>query len=544
MSVSGTQSLAVSGSASLVGDTSGGTAPVDIGTGTFDADFTNVSPGTYTVQVLLYNSEGAVTAITGGSVVINDITGSPEGPEIEDVTAPTLTSPTLTSDEPGFISASVTTDEAGGTMYAVVTASATKPTAAQVKAGQTNAGTAAPWSRSAVVISASNVVQKAAHTLTPGNWYAHLMHEDAAGNQSLVATSAAFTIGDIVAPTLSGASGTATAYNAATLAVSTNEANGTLYGIVSSSAVAPSPTQIKAGQSSGGGAAPWVGNQAVTATGAQAMNATALTGSATYYAYFLHRDAAGNDSTVITSAAFSTPAAPDVTAPTLSSPTGTATAFNAASGTVSTNEGNGTLYWLASTNATETAAAVKAGSSKTVTATGAQSVTSTGLTGGTSGYRMHYLHRDAAGNDSTVSSSAAFSTPAAPDTTAPTLSAATASASSDTSSVGGVSTNEGNGTLYWLTTTAASTTATEVKAGSNKAVSATGAQSTTSNGLQPSTQYKTFFLHRDAAGNDSTVLASAAFTTQATPQPGDPVKTIVGLARTAFFRWLQMCSRT
>lgn len=81
VSVTGTQSLAVSGSASLTGSASGGTVSLELGTGTFDADFANVSPGTYTVQVLLYNSEGAVTSITGGSVVINDITGSPEGPE-------------------------------------------------------------------------------------------------------------------------------------------------------------------------------------------------------------------------------------------------------------------------------------------------------------------------------------------------------------------------------------------------------------------------------------------------------------------------------
>lgn len=81
VSVTGTQSLAASGSASLTGSTSGGTVPITIGSGTFDADFADVSPGTYTVQVLLYNSEGAVTSITGGSVVINDITGSPEGPE-------------------------------------------------------------------------------------------------------------------------------------------------------------------------------------------------------------------------------------------------------------------------------------------------------------------------------------------------------------------------------------------------------------------------------------------------------------------------------
>lgn len=99
----------------------------------------------------------------------------------------------------------------------------------------------------------------------------------------------------------------------------------------------------------------------------------------------------------------------DTQAPTLTSPTGTATGATSASGTVSTNEGNGTLYWLASTSATATAAAVKAGSSQAVSATGSQSVTVSGLTASTA-YYMHYLHRDTAGNDSAVSTSASFTT--------------------------------------------------------------------------------------------------------------------------------------
>lgn len=106
-------------------------------------------------------------------------------------------------------------------------------------------------------------------------------------------------------------------------------------------------------------------------------------------------------------------AAADTTAPTLTSPTGTATGQTTASGTVSTDEGNGTLYYLASANSSESAATVKAGSSQSVTATGSQSVSVTGLTAGT-GYYLHYVHTDAASNDSTVASSSLFTTDAAP----------------------------------------------------------------------------------------------------------------------------------
>jgi hypothetical protein len=100
----------------------------------------------------------------------------------------------------------------------------------------------------------------------------------------------------------------------------------------------------------------------------------------------------------------------DTTPPTLTSPTGTQTGTTTASGTVSTNEGNGTLYRRASTNATETVATVKAAAlTTTVTATGTQSVAFTGLTAATT-YFAHYVHTDAAGNDSTRVSSSSFTT--------------------------------------------------------------------------------------------------------------------------------------
>lgn len=111
----------------------------------------------------------------------------------------------------------------------------------------------------------------------------------------------------------------------------------------------------------------------------------------------------------------------DTTAPTLTSPTGTKTGSTTASGTVSTDEANGTLYRLASINATETAATVKAAAlTTTVSATGSQSVTFTGLAPTTT-YYAHYVHTDPANNDSALVSSASFTTDAAP-ATATTLS--------------------------------------------------------------------------------------------------------------------------
>ena len=106
---------------------------------------------------------------------------------------------------------------------------------------------------------------------------------------------------------------------------------------------------------------------------------------------------------------YSAPA--DTTAPTLTGPSATATGATTASGSVTTNEGNGTLYWLASANASELVATVKAGSSQAVTAIGAQPVTVTGLTA-SAPYYLHFVHTDAAANDSAVATSPQFTTDA------------------------------------------------------------------------------------------------------------------------------------
>jgi len=104
--------------------------------------------------------------------------------------------------------------------------------------------------------------------------------------------------------------------------------------------------------------------------------------------------------------------------PTLTSPTGTKTGSTTAAGTVTTTEMGGTLYYRATTNASESAATVKAGSSVTVDALN-ESVSLTGLAASTT-YRIHYLHTGANG-DSAVVSSGTFTTDASSDSTPPTM---------------------------------------------------------------------------------------------------------------------------
>lgn len=112
---------------------------------------------------------------------------------VSDTTAPTLTSPTGTGST--LTSAGgVTTDEGNGTLYMVSTASASAPTKTQVKTAKDHLdATALRASNSAV--SSTGAKTFSAASCTAGTRYNHYMHEDAAGNQSNVVTSASFVVG-------------------------------------------------------------------------------------------------------------------------------------------------------------------------------------------------------------------------------------------------------------------------------------------------------------------------------------------------------------
>lgn len=110
--------------------------------------------------------------------------------------------------------------------------------------------------------------------------------------------------------------------------------------------------------------------------------------------------------------------------PVLTSPTGTSTGSTTATGSVSTDTSGGTLYRLASTNAVETAATIKAANlTQAVSSTGVQTVSFTGLTASTS-YYAHYVHVSTTAHDSNVVNSTVFVTGGSGDVTLPTLTGA------------------------------------------------------------------------------------------------------------------------
>lgn len=114
----------------------------------------------------------------------------------------------------------------------------------------------------------------------------------------------------------------------------------------------------------------------------------------------------------------------DITAPTLTLPTDAANGETAFTGTVTTNDDEGTLYWVVTQSATSptalqvrsgqdhTGASADATSTQSVTATGLQNVSGSGLIAGTQ-YYAHYMHEDVAGNRSNVASADGFTTDSA-----------------------------------------------------------------------------------------------------------------------------------
>jgi len=110
-----------------------------------------------------------------------------------DVTAPVLSSPVGTATGSTTATVGATTDEGNGTLYAVVTVSGTPPTPTQIAAGQDNSGSAAAWAGSVSVGSTGAKTLPATGLAVATAYYTHLYHDDAAGNDSNVVSSAQFT---------------------------------------------------------------------------------------------------------------------------------------------------------------------------------------------------------------------------------------------------------------------------------------------------------------------------------------------------------------
>lgn len=193
-------------------------------------------------------------------------------------------------------------------------------------------------------------------------------------------------------------------------------------------------------------------------------------------------------------------------APVLSAPTAAPTGSHSAIGSVTTDGQPGRLHYMASGNATETAATLFAvGDEIEVSEAGVYTVDVVGLLAATS-YRIHFCQEDEAGTRSTVVSSAVFTTPAA-DTTPPVLTGAISvvSKTSSTISVTCPTGTDNVGVVAYDWSKDGGTTWPEQ----------TQTPAHTFTNLSPITSYNLRVRARDANGNTSTPLTLVTSTYRA-----------------------------
>ena len=167
-------------------------------------------------------------------------------------------------------------------------------TGSQTARGGNNAG-GQDWFVTTEGIASSGAISGKTHSSSSSG--------DFVGFSVVVAPSGGGGGGDTTAPTLTSPSGTGGALTCSG-SVTTDEGNGTLYAVVTASATAPSKSQVKAGQDHTGTAALRTHSQAVSSTGSKSVPSGSVT-SGTRYFHFMHEDAAGNQSAVVTSSSFS-----------------------------------------------------------------------------------------------------------------------------------------------------------------------------------------------------------------------------------------------
>lgn len=218
-------------------------------------------------------------------------------------TAPTLSGPAGSATSATTAMVGVTTNAGGGVLYWVVTLSSTPPNAAQIIAGQDNSGTPATAHGSQAVLR-PGVQSATAGGLAASTHYTTHYVQTWIGTSN-VATGPGFTTAAPSAPTLSAPTGVSTGSTTASLNVTTNVGNGTLYWVVTLSATPPTAAQIQAGQDNTGAGAIGHANQTVSAAGVQSATATGLSASTTYFAHF-NQTSFSTTSNVASTAAFTT----------------------------------------------------------------------------------------------------------------------------------------------------------------------------------------------------------------------------------------------
>ena len=326
-------------------------------------------------------------------------------------------------------------NENGKAYYIVLADGATAPSAAQVKAGQDNSGTAVAADKKGDFALAANTEASANVTgLAASTAYdIFVVAEDGSNNLTAVEKVDVTTPAapDTTAPTFaSGYPKTANVtHNALDLLVKANENGKAYYIVLADGATAPSAAQVKAGQDSTSTAVAVdkKGDFALTANTEATANLTGLAASTAYDMFVIAEDGSSN-LTAVAKVDVTTTVAPDTTAPTFASgyPKTANVTHNALDLLAKANENGKAHYIVLADGATAPSAAqVKAGQDSTGTAVAADkkgdfalaanteaTANLTGLAASTA-YDIFVIAEDG-GNNLTAVQKVDVTTPAAP----------------------------------------------------------------------------------------------------------------------------------
>lgn len=318
-----------------------------------------------------------------------------------DVTAPIISSPTFSDLQQTTVDLGVTTDEGNGTLYWFISASATAPSIADLKAG-TGAVASGNQAVSGVGVQAvNNAGTLVADTL----YYGHLLHADASVNNSNIVSTTQFRTAAIPDTTPDDDDFTSQLLLNISTSVDSNEI--TLTGMDAGASVS-----IDVGTMSVDGDAYSASTRAVIANGTIQIRLTTSASDLTAVVATI----------TISGISFQFSATTGESAATLSLPVVTPSSTTA-SLQITTNRETGSLSWVITQSATQPSvvqikaglnhlgAAADANGLISVVTSGIQVDTANGLVAETIGYFMHSVHETLA--DSNRLSSSSFNTLAA-----------------------------------------------------------------------------------------------------------------------------------
>lgn len=152
------------------------------------------------------------------------------------------------------------------------------------------------------------------------------------------------------AATLSTPTATSITQTTATIGCTTDNATGTLYGVVTTSATPPSEAQVAAGQDHTGATAAASGTNASLSVGANTIDVTGLTADTTYYSHFVQDIGSAEYSNVLSSTSWNTLEV--VNSPAISAGAITNRTVDGFTIGFTTDTANGTAYYAVYTTST------------------------------------------------------------------------------------------------------------------------------------------------------------------------------------------------